>query len=64
MYYPGHVKHNPDTQQVAIRTIHDFERMEWSVATSYTGSRHAPTSEVEDWEDLFVAPPPPEDAQA
>lgn len=55
-YQPGHVKHEPQTRQVAVRTIHDFPGMEWSVATSSAGSRHAPTAEVEAWADLHTPP--------
>lgn len=58
-YQPGHVKHDPATLQVAIRTIHDFPGMQWSVATSTAGSRHADTAEVDAWADL-VTPEPPE----
>ncbi len=54
-YQPGHIKHEPDTDQVAIRTIHDFPGMEWSVATARAGARNAGTPEVEAWPDL-VAP--------
>lgn len=55
-YQPGHIKHEPDTAQVAIRTIHNFPGMEWSIGTSSAGSRHAATAEVADWADLYTPP--------
>jgi hypothetical protein len=54
----GHVKHDPETHQIAIRTIHDHPSMEWSVSTAAAGARHANTSEVQDWDDLHIPGPP------
>ena len=53
-YHPGHVKHEPATMQVAVRTIHDDPSMEWSVATASAGSRHTSTAEVGEWADLHT----------
>lgn len=53
-YQPGHVKHEPATQQVAIRTIHDFPGMQWCVATASAGARHASDEEVADWDDVVT----------
>lgn len=56
-YQPGHIKHHAETNQVAIRTVHEHPSMEWSVATSAAGSRHANTADVEDWDDLHTPTP-------
>lgn len=58
-YPPGHVKRDRDTRQIAIRTIHDFPGMQWSVATASAGARHADTTEVDAWEDVDPAPTEP-----
>jgi hypothetical protein len=74
-YLPGHIKRNPDTGEVAIRTMFDeslteLEHLAWLGATIGAGPRHHRTSDVDHWDDLhfppFVAPegtpaPPPED---
>ena len=60
-YTVGHVKHDSATGAVAIRTrFPDDPRLAhlaWLVATTHTGSRNAPTTEVEEWEDLVVPEP-------
>lgn len=59
-YLPGHVKRDPDTGEVAIRTVFpedDFPNQAWLVATSNVGARNEPTSDVEGWDDLFTPPP-------
>lgn len=48
----GHLKHEPETNQIAIRTIHDHPQMKWCVATSTAGARNAGDDEVADWDDL------------
>ena len=55
-YQTGHVKHEPSTNQVAIRTIHDDPTMQWSVGTATAGSRHVATADVETWADLYTPP--------
>lgn len=59
MYSVGHVKRNPETGAIAVRTIHDetvpqLARRAWQIASTTVGSRGAFTSEVEDWDDLFI----------
>ena len=56
-YSPGHIKHHPDTRQVAIRTRHQRPDMAWSVATSSSGARHSTDADVRDWDDLYTPPP-------
>jgi hypothetical protein len=56
-YLAGHVKHHPETHQVAIRTRHQNPDMAWSVATSSSGARHCVDAAVQDWQDLYVPPP-------
>jgi len=59
-YSPGHIKHHPDTRQVAIRTRHQRPDMAWSVSTSSSGSRHCADDAVQDWDDLYTPPVPDE----
>jgi len=61
----GHVKRNPDTGEVAIRTaLPDGEQplsaMAWVVVLGSPSLRHTTTAEVADWPDLFVPPVPEE----
>ena len=64
-YHTGHVKRNPESGDIAIRTIFEGGQpiqsamMEWLVSSPITGARHTWTTEVEDWDDLYVAPEPP-----
>lgn len=58
-YNQGHVKRDPDTGAVAIRTqfpedIEQLRGMAWLVATFNLGARNAFTSEVESWDDLYT----------
>lgn len=59
----GHIKRDPATGAVAIRTIFgedsSFGSQDWLVATANRGAVFLRTSDVEAWEDLFV--PDPED---
>ena len=55
----GHIKRNPQTGEVAIRTefpedIEQLKGMAWLVATTNVGARNAFTSEVESWDDLYA----------
>lgn len=57
---PGHVKRDPVTGAVAIRTHFDESNpqlapMAWLVATMNLGPRTCPSSEVADWDDLYTA---------
>jgi len=59
MYETGHVKRNPETGHVAVRTVFpaddpQFAHMAWLVATTNIGARNATAAEVESWDDLFV----------
>lgn len=60
----GHVKHNPETGAVAVRTAFDrdqFPNMVWLIASVSNGAQNARDTDVEGWDDLFVpAPPEPE----
>lgn len=65
----GHVKRDPATGHVAIRTMfpenqsEQLANMAWLIATPNIGARHAKSETVESWEDLYVPEPPevPED---
>ena len=55
----GHVKHDPETGAVAIRTGFSesdpqLAGMAWLVATSNFGARHSTTELVAGWDDLFT----------
>lgn len=58
-YPQGHIKHNPETQEVAIRTIFPLDQgpqlagMAWLVATSNSGGRTVGMEAVEGWADLY-----------
>jgi hypothetical protein len=58
-YEVGHVKHNADTGEVAIRTIFPEDQgpqlagMAWLVASKGSGSRNASSGDVEAWDDLY-----------
>jgi hypothetical protein len=62
----GHVKRDPETGAVAIRTIFPEDSspqlagMAWLVATPNVGARHVPSSGVDGWEDLYVPEVPAE----
>lgn len=66
-YQEGHVKINPETSEVALRTIFPEDQgpqlaaMAWLVSTTNSGARSAKTEEVEgeDWEDLYEPPSVP-----
>ena len=58
-YTQGHVKHDPETGAVAIRTGFSeldpqLAGMAWLVATSNFGARHSATDAVAEWTDLFT----------
>lgn len=56
----GHIKHNPETGEVALRTIFPEDQgpqlagMAWLVATKNIGARNSSSADVADWDDLFV----------
>jgi hypothetical protein len=56
-YREGHVKRDPATNRVALRTQFledEMPDMAWLVATTNFGSKYAPSSLVEGWDDLHV----------
>lgn len=60
-YHQYHVKRNPGTGEVALRTTFDesipqLAAMAWLVSTPSIGARNATTSEVEEWDDLYEPP--------
>lgn len=64
-YRVGHIKHNPDDNETALRTIFEDDpsnpqmaRLAWLVSNPTIGARNAFTSEVEAWVDLYVPAPP------
>lgn len=64
-YYPGHVKRDPETGRIAIRTIFsdtdpDIRERAWLGSTTYRGSFFANPEMVEGWDDLYVPDPPAE----
>lgn len=61
-YEIGHVKRNPEDGSIAIRTYFDESNpqlapMAWRIATTSRGSRPAPTTEVDTWDDLYTPVP-------
>lgn len=65
MALEGHIKRNPETGDVAIRTIFpedstpQLANMAWLVATANIGARHVKSDEVEEWDDLHIPEGPP-----
>ena len=62
--FEGHVKHDPATKRVALRTQFpedEIPDMAWLVVTTNFGSRYVPSVVVEGWDDLFVPPLPSAD---
>ena len=64
-YRTGHIKRNPDTLEVAIRMMFSDDpenpqmaRLAWLIGNPSMGARNAPTSEVDDWPDVFIPLPP------
>lgn len=60
-YLTGHIKRDPATGAVAIRTMFpqtdaQFIAMAWLVGTTGTGARNATSAEVSTWEDLYEPP--------
>lgn len=56
-YAAWHAKRNPATGELALRTIFPEDQgprlagMAWLISHADAGVRHAPTSEVADWDD-------------
>lgn len=63
MTYTGHVKRNPDTDEVAVRSIFDEDEpslagQAWLVVSPARGARFAASPEVDGWDDLYTAAAP------
>lgn len=64
VYATGHLRHNPETNEVAIRTIFPEDQggqmalMTWVVCTTNMGARNAKTDEVTGgaWTDIYTPP--------
>lgn len=58
VYLQGHVKRNPETGAVAVRTRFDerpeFQNYQWAVSCPIGGPRSCTTGDVESWDDLYV----------
>ena len=62
-YQTGHVKRDPQTGNIAIRTIQSdtdplIRERAWLGSTTFRGSFFATTETVASWDDLFVPDPP------
>lgn len=62
-YTAGHVKREPSTGSVAIRTgmpddDPQLAAMAWLIATPHRGAHNAATTDVDDWDDLYTPPEP------
>ncbi len=63
-YLTGHVKRDPASGAVAVRSVisennPQLLHLAWVVATLGSGSRTAPTTEVDGWTDVYTPEPPP-----
>ena len=64
-YGPGSVKQDQaNTLAVAVRTtLYDAQYdKDWGVMTLENGGHYSGYAEVQDWADLYVAPPPGKEA--
>ena len=64
-YKTGHVKRDPETGRIAVRTIFsdtdpNIRERAWLGSTTYRGSFFANTETVDGWEDLYI---PPDDSE-
>ena len=67
VYEIGHIKRNPETQAVAVKTIFSdtdpaLSDLAWLMSTISSGAKNLPSSAVLGWDDLYV-PPAPEPVQ-
>lgn len=56
-YAPGHVKRDPATGRVALRTnfkAGELTESYWVVSACNSSATHAGTAAVEDWDDLYI----------
>lgn len=61
-YLEGHIKRDPSSGSVAIRTIFPEDEptlagQAWLLATANRGALFLRSSDVENWDDLFVPDP-------
>ena len=64
VFQTGHVKRDPATGRVALRTefpANEMPDMVWLVATAHFGSKYVSGVEVDGWDDIYVAPLPSAD---
>lgn len=69
-YYPGHVKREPQSGAIALRTTHPEPvagqeiplggHPTWMVMSMFSGPMNMRTEMVEAWDDIYVAGPPSE----
>lgn len=65
-YFEGHIKRDPASGAVAIRTNQpetpppgSFSIVQaWLVSTTFSGAHYVPTEAVATWDDLFTPEPP------
>ena len=65
-YRKGHIRRNPDTGEIAIRTMFPEDQgstlanLAWIISSADNGARHSKTPEVEEdgWEDFWVPEEP------
>lgn len=60
-YQAGHLKHRPDTLQVAMRTAFPetderLAEMAWLLISPRGPARHVSSDKVADWPDLYTPP--------
>lgn len=60
-YQPGHVKRNPATGEVAIRTVYPDDEPAlaphaWLTASTHRGAGFVTSDQVADWDDLYTPP--------
>ena len=60
-YRMGHIKRDPATGSVAIRTAFDdtnpqLAGLAWLIGTYNLGPRNASSAEVAEWDDLYTPP--------
>lgn len=63
-YAQGHVKRDPDTGNVAVRTVFPEDEpvmagQAWLIATPNRGAHFAKSEEVIGWDDLYTPPESP-----
>jgi hypothetical protein len=60
VYLPWHVKRDPATGEVAMRTMFpddqgaQLARLAWLISSANAGARNAPLAECAGWDDLYT----------